>query len=269
MINSIASSKIFDSWVSKVIVGFLAFVTTTRYGVGLLAWRAANKLESPKYTVVAKLTSGIELRQYEPYLVAETSVEKDGFRESTGDGFRTVAAYIFGENNPRGGRGESSEKMAMTAPVRVSGSSTPSERKIGEKMAMTSPVRSSSSGKSAGGKTKVSFVIGSKYSLKSAPKPVDPNVNLFRVPTHFLAVRRFAGRPPSDSRVRQERERIEGALKDANLVPASEEETFVYGYHDPFMTPNFLRRNEVGVMVEASSVTPATGFFNRIFHFMK
>ena len=35
------------------------------------------------------------------------------------------------------------------------------------------------------------------------------------------------------------------------------DEVLVYGYHDPFMTPNFLRRNEVGVYVDGRSVREA------------
>jgi hypothetical protein len=35
-------------------------------------------------------------------------------------------------------------------------------------------------------------------------------------------------------------------------VPGPNDETLVYGYHDPFITPNFLRRNEVALVVEGS-----------------
>ena len=31
-------------------------------------------------------------------------------------------------------------------------------------------------------------------------------------------------------------------------------ETLVYGYHDPVITPNLLRKNEVAVMVDESSL---------------
>lgn len=65
------------------------------------------------------------------------------------------------KNRPR--KGGDGEKMAMTAPVRVEGSAP-----AGEKMAMTASVRVDSGKK----KTKVSFVIGSKYSLKTVPKPM-------------------------------------------------------------------------------------------------
>ena len=54
----------------------------------------------------------------------------------------------------------------------------------------------------------------------------------------------------------KERGRILQALKEAGLRPTADE-TLVYGYHDPFMTPNFLRRNEVGVYVDGRSVREA------------
>uniref|UniRef100_A0A7S4KD62 SOUL heme-binding protein n=1 Tax=Odontella aurita TaxID=265563 RepID=A0A7S4KD62_9STRA len=245
-----------SSAVGRVLFGAIAVLGALRYGTGVWAWRETNRLEKPIYTVVRRLADGVEIRKYEPYLIAETTVPKEGFRESTGDGFRKCASYIFGNSKPRGagwwkkedddGVGE---KMAMTAPVRVSGQST----QVGEKMAMTSPVRASG----GSGKTKVSFVIGSKYDLKSVPKPVDRAVSLREVPSHYLAARRFAGPPPKDSRVRKERERIEKALGEAGVqakAASDGSDTMVYGYHDPFITPNFLRRNEVAIMVDSSSV---------------
>jgi hypothetical protein len=34
----------------------------------------------------------------------------------------------------------------------------------------------------------------------------------------------------------------------------SEDETYVYGYHDPVVTPNFLRRNEVCLTIDRPSI---------------
>ena len=132
--------------------------------------------------------------------------------------------------------------MAMTAPVRISG-----EVATGEKMAMTAPVRV----KGGSEKTKVSFVIGSKYNLKTVPKPRERNIFIRQVAAHTLAVRTFSGPPPTDDRVQKERVRIEQALKEAGLR-SKQKETLVYGYHDPFITPNFLRRNEVAVVIEGT-----------------
>mmetsp|Transcript_2472 Transcript_2472/g.3643 ORF Transcript_2472/g.3643 Transcript_2472/m.3643 type:complete len:246 (+) Transcript_2472:128-865(+) len=236
--------------VGKILVGAAAVLGTLRYGAGLYAWRVAEKLEKPAFTVIKKLPNGVELRRYEPYLIAETTLAEGGF--SARDGFRTCAGYIFGKNRPRrtlwGGRTES-EKMAMAAPVRISGQTASSVSK-GENMKMTAPVRISG-GIAKKSRTKVSFVIGSKYSLSSAPRPMDQKVKIREVKSHMLAVRTFSGRPPTNERVRKEREKIEEILAKQNVRVKSNAETLVYGYHDPVITPNLLRKNEVAVEIES------------------
>ena len=167
----------------------------------------------------------MEIRRYEPYIIAETTVDETGFREAGKKGFSPCARYIFGKNKARKWGGES-EKMRMTSPVRLDG---------GEKK-----------------NTKVSFVIGSNCTLKTVPKPLEKKVKLRQVPAHTLAVRTFSGPPPSDKRVLKERERLVAALTDAGMAPKSVDGCLVYGYHDPFITPNALRRNEVAIVVEGS-----------------
>lgn len=238
---------------AKIVVGIIASLGTFRLGAGVYFWRVTEALERPAYTVIAKLSDGVEIRQYEPYLIAETIVDGVGFRKPTGDGFRKCAGYIFGKNTKTKGmvsrflssasgnsEEDTSEKMAMTAPVRVTGEAPPSSSTLDQDM-------------SAMKKSRVSFVLGNKYSLQTAPKPLDKNVKIRQVPSHTLAVKTFSGPPPSDQRVQKERTRIEAALASASReVPGPTAETLVYGYHDPFITPNFLRRNEVALVVEGS-----------------
>jgi len=96
-------------------------------------------------------------------------------------------------------------------------------------------------------------VIGSDYTMKTVPKPLEKAVKLRQVPAHTLAVKRFAGKPPSDERVRDMRAKLETALERADIaVGGSDTTTLVYGYHDPFITPNILRRNEVAMVIEGS-----------------
>ena len=234
------SQRLVGSLLGRLFIGGLALLTSFRYGVGFYAWRKTELLERPVYKVVQRLTNGVEVRRYDPYLIAETEVDGTGFREPTAQGFRACAGYIFGKNKAR--KGKVAEKMAMTAPVRVE-SQLPIE---GEKMAMTAPVRVAGRKKK---NTKVSFVIGTKYSLQNVPRPTDKNIKLRQVPGHTLAVRKFAGPPPTDERVEQERRYLEESLSKANLM-AKNADTLVYGYHDPFITPNFLRRNEVAVVID-------------------
>jgi hypothetical protein len=248
----------------KLLAGGIAVLAALRNGLGLYAWMETEKLERPSYQVIAKLDHGIEVRTYDPYMIAETTVDGVGFREPTASGFRVCAEYIFGKNqkaknwsslNPLSKlESTKSEKMAMTAPVRISGQTTTTTTTVsGEKMAMTAPVRvAGGSGGSKNKKTKVSFVIGKKYNKKTAPVPLNNNVKLREIPSHILAVRTFSGPPPKDERVAKERVLLEQALSAAGLQAKSNSETLVYGYHDPFITPNFLRRNEVAVLLEGS-----------------
>jgi hypothetical protein len=57
--------------------------------------------ESPNYRVVERLGE-IEIRRYEPYLVAETLIRGSLQRAGNG-GFRLLAGYIFGGNETAGG----------------------------------------------------------------------------------------------------------------------------------------------------------------------
>ena len=86
-----------------------------------------------------------------------------------------VASYLFGQNRPQ--------------------QALPSGG--GEKMSMTAPVRSSEDGKSA----RLSFVLPSKFSLRTAPRPLDKSVRLRQVQPHYLAARAFSGPPPGERRV--------------------------------------------------------------------
>ena len=243
-----------QKFLGKAVLVLAATLGTLRMALGLVAWRAANNLEQPQYTTLRTLPGNIELRQYDEYLVAEHTTPPVALRDSTRDGFRAVAGYIFGKNRQQ-------TKMAMTAPVRVEGGADiDADRK------------------------RISFVMGSEYTLGSLPRPAGgSSVKLKSVRPHILAVRRFSGPPPSASRVRKERSTILRALEGRSLRPvggADAAETLVYGYHDPFITPSFMSkprhspatscrparphlsacnwrgsgRNEVAVRVEPSSV---------------
>ena len=224
------------SLIGRVLAVLLAVLGSARLGVGIFAWRAANVLERPDYTVIRKLPGGVELRRYAAYTIAETAVKTSSMREASSTGFRTVAGYIFGKNKP-------SEKMRMTAPVRMSTSGGD-----GEAMAMTAPVRIAPSE----GTTRISFVLEKKYSPQTAPAPLSRDVKVRKVQPHILAARTFSGPPPSEQRVEKEKQAILSAVKAAGLKPSAsgDEGTLVYGYHDPFITPSWLRRNEVCVRVE-------------------
>jgi len=84
-----------------------------------------SDVEQPRYRVVVS-EGDKEVRQYEGYLVAKTTVEGP-FRKAQGEAFRILAGYLFGAN-------EGSRELTMTAPV------TQEPARAGERIAMTAPV---------------------------------------------------------------------------------------------------------------------------------
>ncbi|CAM9536437.1 unnamed protein product [Hapterophycus canaliculatus] len=202
-----------------------------------------SRLEKPTYTVsntvrVGKVTA--EVREYEPFLIAESIVSGGTMKEGTTKGFMNVARYIFGDN--AGGRraegGEiEPEKVAMTAPVRT-------EQPQQAKVAMTSPVRTEL--KSNLRNMKVSFVMPKKYSARTLPKPKNGEVKIRSVEAHRMVAIRFRGQSPDERKVAEVSRDLFEALDHEGLTPKGG--LMIYQYHPPFM-PGFLRRNEVAVRV--------------------
>ena len=214
--------------VARWVCALAGSLWSLRLGLGVYAFHVTNQLERPGYTVVRQLSGGVELRAYPEYVVAEAAYRKPpSFKAATTSGFRACASFIFGGN-----RGARARKMAMTAPVRVEMRGDVSEPRD----------------------VRVSFVMASNETLRSLPIPNNAAVKLLRVPAHVAAFTRFAGAPPSEARVMRRRARVLGALAREGVRPLSESETLVYGYHDPFITPNLLRRNEVAVMVNVKGI---------------
>ncbi|NDG05437.1 MAG: heme-binding protein, partial [Alphaproteobacteria bacterium] len=116
-----------------------------------------EKYEEPAYRVVKK-DDAIEWRAYEPFLMAE--VTTTGARDAAAnDGFRLLADYIFGGNEPQ-------EKMAMTIPVTQQ--------------------------KQHDGWT-VQFVMPLSRTLADLPKPTNSHVRLFQQPAKNMLAIRFSG----------------------------------------------------------------------------
>ena len=86
------------------------------------SYLVVRNLEEPSYTVIEK-RNGYEIRQYQPYIIAETEVT-GSYDEATNAGFRIIADYIFGNNTAK-------ESIAMTTPVL---------EQTSEKIAMTTPI---------------------------------------------------------------------------------------------------------------------------------
>jgi hypothetical protein len=181
--------------------------------------------EEAKYTVIMK-EGNIELRQYEPYLVAETIVE--GYFDEVGnEGFRRIFRYISGENQKK-------QAISMTAPVSQDASS--------EKIAMTAPVNQ----ERTGGQWRIAFLMPSEYTMETLPQPLDPKVFLKKVPARRMAAITYSG-TWSKKRYEEQKALLEAFIKKQNWRPLGE--PVFARYNSPF-TLWFLRRNEVLVPVD-------------------
>lgn len=206
----------------------------------------AETLEEPRY--VASLEEGpFALRRYEPHVVASVLVEGDR-DEASNAGFRVLAGYIFGKN-----RGEA--RIAMTAPVSAepvsSGGSTvaatgesPDAEAAGRgaRIAMTAPVAI----EPTGDRWKVTFMMPSRYSLQTLPRPLDERVVFEEVPGRCVAAVRFSGFT-SDARVGEKSRELAGWMREHGLQPRGA--ATLARYDAPWTLP-WHRRNEVLVEID-------------------
>ena len=185
-------------------------------------------LEEPDYTVVARHET-FEVREYEPYLVAEVAVT-GSMRGSDGDAFRILADYIFGGNG-------SETRMNMTAPV--------------ESMPATADAAFAETRTSGDEGWTYSFVMERRYSRETLPEPNDSRITIAERPARTMAVRQFSGRWSTGN----------VAENEAALLAAVEAAGFrivgvpVLARYDAPFKPWFLRRNEIMVRVEPVAAT--------------
>lgn len=167
-----------------------------------------NKTENPAYIVLKKYEA-IEIRQY-PDLVLATTIIGNSYSDNSGNGFRTVAGYIFGGN-------ESNDRISMTSPVIVEMSDT----------------------------VKMSFIMPSKYDIKDLPKPNNSDIQLHKENTKIVAVIQYHGFS-NDSKIEKYRLKLQSELELNNLTSIGP--YMFYGYNPPYQLTN--RRNEVAVEIK-------------------
>lgn len=134
--------------------------------------------ETPTFEVLEEGPDGIAVRRYGPMIEAYTTVEAPHARAAAEKAFMTVADYIFGAN-------EGGAKIDMTAPVATTS---------GTRIDMTAPV------KTTGGNTldeegayTIAFMMPSKWTMQSLPKPKDEAVRLREVQRTVKAALPFTG----------------------------------------------------------------------------
>lgn len=175
-------------------------------------------VENVHYDVVKKMDT-VEVRKYPRILLATVK----GMRDN--EAFSILFDYIAGNNR-------SSRGIPMTAPVISSEYGS-------EGIPMAVPVVS--------GRSSFSFVMPSSYSVYTIPEPVDSRMAIEEVPERQVAVITFRGRTGPRT-VQKRTVALLEVLRRHNIQPR--DEPFLMRYNPPF-TPGFLRRNEIGVQIEA------------------
>lgn len=187
----------------------------------------AAAIEEPVHDVVQQLGGGVEVRRYQPYVVAQVRIS--GTAEQAGDeAFPILFGYISGKN-----QGE--RQFDMTAPVTQTAAPV--------KLEMTAPVTQAAA---PDGGHVVQFVLPAGVSLATAPRPNDPRVELREVPARRVAVIRYSGFW-SRSNYEEHLTELRAALRTAGLRSTGEPTLARY---DPPFKPWFLRRNEIWLELE-------------------
>ncbi len=170
-----------------------------------------------------------EIRAYEPCIVATTRMPGD-MSEVSGAMFKRLGGYIFGDNTAE-------DEIAMTMPV-IREEAEPRS----EKIAMTMPVTRSPTD----GGWSMSFVMPSKYSMDSLPRPDNESVDIEKRPGVLRAAYRYSGIQHASDLAEYEPRLTEWAREQGYRVKSDA----MLAAYDPPWTIWFLRRNEVLVEVE-------------------
>jgi len=203
----------------KVIVGIFIGAVALVVIVAAAAGPLISRVEQPEYEVTSAEGS-IELREYSAMILAK--VEVKGERKATiNEGFRLIAAYIFGVN-------EHNAKISMTAPVQQQAKQT---------IAMMAPVAQQADG----GYWTVSFIMPKDWTMETLPAPKDERVKLVPVPAKRMVVIRFSG-TADDRLIATKTAELSKYAADHELSITGEP---VLAFYNPPWTLPFFRRNEI------------------------
>lgn len=182
--------------------------------------------EEPKYELVYS-EENVQIRRYAPVVMAQITVdgEYDEFREKA---FHSLADYIFGDNIR-------DEKMTLTE-------APPTER-AESILPMTSPVFQE---KSASGWT-MSFILPAAYTMATAPKPTNPQIQLKQRPEKLVAVWCYSGNNTPEKIQEAKNELTQWLQQNPIFHPKSH---FWWAQYDAPLTIPFLKKNEMHIWVE-------------------
>lgn len=192
--------------------------------VGAAAGPIMSQVEQPEYKIEA--TNGsIEVRSYDPMIAAEAVIEGER-KAAINQGFRLIAAYIFGANKPNA-------KIGMMAPVQ--------QQK--QTISMTAPVTQQSTGDA----WTVRFIMPKSWTMETLPAPSDARVSLKPIPPGRFVAITFSGIATKKA-IEKRIDKLRRYTADHKLSTTGE--PFLAFYNPPWTLP-FFRRNEV--MLELTS----------------
>lgn len=193
---------------------------------------AASAIEEPAYALVRSF-DGWEVRRYAPAIEAQVTVTAP-WGDAVNAGFRVLADYIFGGNQPN-------TSIAMTAPVAAQRTAE------GESIAMTAPVAAQRApGEGANERYTVAFTMPAQWTLDTLPKPNDPRIELVQRQPRVVAVLSF-GLWATTERVTEKIAALRSRMVAEGLTPIGE--PIVAQYSPPWSPPPF-RNNEIQWLIE-------------------
>lgn len=189
---------------TRILAGLI--LTATLFGAPAMA------VEEPPFQTLLK-EGAFEIRDYPALAVAEVTVA-GGQKEAASRGFRLLAGYIFGGNEPK-------QRIAMTAPV--------TQFKSDDAWI-------------------VRFTMPHAYTLATLPAPDNAKVHLRATPPTRFAVIRFSGLAWPDDVAARTAE-LAAWMRQKHLKSAGPP---VLAQYDPPWILWFMRRNEVLIPIEKS-----------------
>lgn len=182
--------------------------------------RKPKGLETPEYNVVKTLdvagAGQVEIRRYKSFTVARQAMEDGkGSGFASGEGFTTLAGYLFGKNSD-------DVAMEMTSPVEISYGSS--------------------------GAPVMSFVLPKAFA-DAPPTPDQASIELAQIPERLVAIRVFPG-VVTEGEVERQREALSEALAASGAFQVvNSSEYSVLQYNPPYTLP-WRRLNELALVVE-------------------
>jgi hypothetical protein len=172
--------------------------------IQLMSFKSTSNTESYKYKVEKKF-DGIEIREYENAMFINTKLNNDVYENISGNGFKTLAGYIFGGNSEN-------KKIPMTSPVIVD----------------------------MGVNREMNFMVPSNFQKEQLPTPNSSFIEFIQKEKHRSAAITFGGWA-NESKIQNYIEKLNETLEKKNIEHKGN--FAFYGYNPPYEVLN--RKNEV------------------------